>query len=481
MPTAKFRVVTSAVFFLAFLIAMVAPLNQSTADGLIGGFIKGLGKVIRVNELEQLGQALDDAHDAAKKINPLYKIEEETLTEVVNKISNEYGAEVGGPILAEAIREAKRNAIAAGVLPIPPHIHQKLSTYFPRETLQEVRYRSGGGREFTLPRKAFNFGGANAITLDNIIVFKSSYDAENNDKLWAHEIAHVLQYKQWGILDFAKRYIKSFTDIEKEAVAESERYSSDTSRNRPRLVRENSSLANYLVSSDFNPAARCVMGDSEIYYNMEGIGFPFSNISDSPTNFCRAQITLGDNHYCVHSGTNDIIAGTRRGWKQLGYCEKVTDRLFPDGIGTHLEYFTRNSLGPEWEEYHFHREVDGEFNTKSGTWQRVYFTDTPEQTSYRRNGPSGYESLIDGSPTLVYKYPAKKGESWSFQEGTITYMGRIIKQVPAGIYPCHWYKGNLPEEKYDTCIAPELGTIDYVGRVKNDTGLWYNTSTYSSG
>jgi hypothetical protein len=35
--------------------------------------------------------------------------------------------------------------------------------------------------------------------------------------LWAHELAHVQQYRKWGIDGFARRYIQDYLAVEQEA------------------------------------------------------------------------------------------------------------------------------------------------------------------------------------------------------------------------------------------------------------------------
>ena len=68
-----------------------------------------------------------------------------------------------------------------------------------------------------MANSSFNLGDQSAITLDNVIVFRFEGDALNNSILWAHEVAHVQQYRKWGIRDFSIKYIRSYKSVENEA------------------------------------------------------------------------------------------------------------------------------------------------------------------------------------------------------------------------------------------------------------------------
>ncbi len=117
--------------------------------------------------------------------------------------------------LANGIKTARDETIKAGVLPIPPAIRTKLAATFPAELLDRVRYRVG--REGTFGMQAFQYGEVQAMTLLDVIVFRSEQDALTSDVLWAHELTHVRQYDRWGIEDFALRYVRDHKAVEDEA------------------------------------------------------------------------------------------------------------------------------------------------------------------------------------------------------------------------------------------------------------------------
>ncbi|TBY48341.1 eCIS core domain-containing protein [Rhizobium leguminosarum] len=185
--------------------------SVACAGGLIGDFIEGACGNCGA------GKALDKANDDAKKAVPIYKSIEEGATGGVKKAVEEFNAEVHGPMLAAWIEASKADVINAGVSPIPPQIMQGLSGYFPQDLLSSVRYRSGWGNELALPALAFEFGDAAAITLGDVVMFRDQSQADTDLTIWAHELTHVGQYRDWGTLDFAKRYIKDHNGVEAAA------------------------------------------------------------------------------------------------------------------------------------------------------------------------------------------------------------------------------------------------------------------------
>ena len=56
-----------------------------------------------------------------------------------------------------------------------------------------------------------------AVTLVDIIVFRSAQMAEQDVALWAHELLHVQQYREWGSAGFAARYSRDFNAVEAPA------------------------------------------------------------------------------------------------------------------------------------------------------------------------------------------------------------------------------------------------------------------------
>ncbi len=205
------------------ILLMIAAVVLSFSHTSFAGGV--LGDVIRaVPGGRQLGDNLDDAHRRLKEAVPPYRRVEEGGSAIVRKGVEEFTGETAGPVLGEWIRASRGNVIRAGVGPIPQQIQEALRGFIPDHILGKVRYRSGWGNEVALPALSFRFGDAAAITLDDVVMFRSEQDAQTNPVLWAHELTHVMQYERWGVLDFAKRYVKDFHGVEHEAEDNESRY-----------------------------------------------------------------------------------------------------------------------------------------------------------------------------------------------------------------------------------------------------------------
>lgn len=125
-------------------------------------------------------------------------------------------AEMLGPWLADWIAQSRDAAITQGVQPIPEAVRQALRGYVPEDILERVRWRAGPAGELTVQQRVFQFDHAPAVTLDYVIVFASAAGA-TDAKLWAHEIRHVMQFADWGVREFAVRYLANHAAVEREA------------------------------------------------------------------------------------------------------------------------------------------------------------------------------------------------------------------------------------------------------------------------
>jgi hypothetical protein len=129
-----------------------------------------------------------------------------------------------GSALGGLIEGARQQAIADGVRPIPATIYRALLGYFPAALLQRCRFATGTSRALTLQALAFSYGDATAVTLGEVILFKSERVAEGDLKVWAHELTHVMQYQRWGVDGFAERYVRDSAAVEQEAVDNANRF-----------------------------------------------------------------------------------------------------------------------------------------------------------------------------------------------------------------------------------------------------------------
>jgi hypothetical protein len=129
-----------------------------------------------------------------------------------------------GSALGGLIENARQQAIADGVRAIPPGVYRSLLGYFPAALLRRARYAVGGASKLSLPMLAFSYGDAVAMTLGDIILFKTEQMAEADLKVWAHELTHVMQYQRWGIDGFAERYVRDSAAVEREAIDNADRF-----------------------------------------------------------------------------------------------------------------------------------------------------------------------------------------------------------------------------------------------------------------
>lgn len=174
--------------------------------------------------LGDVGRALDGAHDGLKQAVPPWRHVEEGTSGFVRHGLQELSGETAGPALAQMIEVSRNNTINAGVQPIPANIRAALTGFFDQDILNKVHFRVGLGNDLLLASNAFRYGDAVAITLNEVIMFKNADRAHGDLALWAHELAHVEQYQRWGVLDFAKRYVKDWDAVEQEATDRANRF-----------------------------------------------------------------------------------------------------------------------------------------------------------------------------------------------------------------------------------------------------------------
>lgn len=132
-------------------------------------------------------------------------------------------AQLGSMGLAGALRQAQQYYSGRGS-PLPDAVKVILSITFPRDLLESVRVVDTGA-ETNLPaiinevQTTFGeaAGGQSAVTIDSIIAF-SELPALSSVDFWAHEIQHVVQYRQLGGIDaFAGAYTRNYRQLEDEA------------------------------------------------------------------------------------------------------------------------------------------------------------------------------------------------------------------------------------------------------------------------
>jgi hypothetical protein len=133
------------------------------------------------------------------------------------RVPTEVVVETTAPILKNLILASRQEAFNRGTWALPPQVIQEFSGFYAPDVLA-VQWGIGGGNDLSIQANSFRYGDRAAIVLDTVVVFRSMNDASvSNLRLWAHELAHVEQYRAWGIDNFTKRYIRDFNAVEAEA------------------------------------------------------------------------------------------------------------------------------------------------------------------------------------------------------------------------------------------------------------------------
>ncbi|MNS23048.1 hypothetical protein D3C72_548540 [compost metagenome] len=115
------------------------------------------------------------------------------------------------------IVQSRNTAATDDLRTIPLNIRAQLEPYYDIQVLDSARYKVGDDAELNAAHTMLQNPDVSAVTLMDIIVFRSPDDALNNVALWAHELKHVQQYLQWGVREFATRYTRDYTTVEAPA------------------------------------------------------------------------------------------------------------------------------------------------------------------------------------------------------------------------------------------------------------------------
>jgi hypothetical protein len=114
-----------------------------------------------------------------------------------------------GPAIAAAMRYSAGQA-RHGAQPMPANLKGMLSTFFPANILDKARWNTYDPNRIGLDNLFLSMQNdlwsTGAITLDEVIVFSDGSRAQNDWKLWAHELVHVSQFDSMGVEGFATVY-----------------------------------------------------------------------------------------------------------------------------------------------------------------------------------------------------------------------------------------------------------------------------------
>jgi hypothetical protein len=131
----------------------------------------------------------------------------------------ETGIEIAATALANALVASRDAAWTQGTEPMPRHIRQALLGWYPAELLDSIEFRVGVAEEATVQSLSMRYSDATAVTAIDTIIFADARDARDNVALWGHEVKHVEQFRVWGLMEFARRYVRDHAAVEAEAYA----------------------------------------------------------------------------------------------------------------------------------------------------------------------------------------------------------------------------------------------------------------------
>ena len=131
----------------------------------------------------------------------------------------ETGIEIAATTLANALVASRDAAWAEGTQPMPPQIRSALLAWYPADLLDSVEYRVGVAQDGSVQALAMRYSDATAVTAIDTIIFHDAWDAQHNVALWGHEVKHVEQFRRWGLMGFARAYVRDHQAVEAEAYA----------------------------------------------------------------------------------------------------------------------------------------------------------------------------------------------------------------------------------------------------------------------
>ena len=115
--------------------------------------------------------------------------------------------------VANAIIDGRNAVLQTGGHRVPSHVRQALAGFYDDNLMDSVRWSTSWNAVQNTLQTAQMFANRDtkAIALMNVIVFRDSKAADSIEN-WAHELHHVKQYRQWGVLEFAKRWVNNSSD-----------------------------------------------------------------------------------------------------------------------------------------------------------------------------------------------------------------------------------------------------------------------------
>lgn len=126
----------------------------------------------------------------------------------------EDGLNMAAKRLEAWLLQSRQAALRAGTEPIPLMIRAQLAPFYDEALLDSVRFRVGITDEMDAATVMLQNPDVQAVTLVDVVVFRDAGAAAEDAALWAHELWHVQQYREWGTDGFAQRYTRDFQSVE---------------------------------------------------------------------------------------------------------------------------------------------------------------------------------------------------------------------------------------------------------------------------
>ncbi len=108
------------------------------------------------------------------------------------------------------------------------------------------------------------------------------------------------------------------------------------------------------------------------------------------------------------------------------------------------------------------RTIDGQNWYKLSEYGEIFWVNNKEYgqveaVNFYEKDPSPNSKAEE---VIVFKYPAKIGETWENYGSPTTYLGIKTVKVPAGEFECHMYNIDMENNNYSkTCIAKNIGPV----------------------
>jgi len=112
--------------------------------------------------------------------------------------------------IANAIIDGRNAALQSGGHRVPEKVKRALRGFYDESLLDSVRWSTDWNavRNTLQTAQMFASPDTEAITLMNVIIFRNPESVDSLEN-WAHELHHVKQYREWGVLQFAKRWVNN--------------------------------------------------------------------------------------------------------------------------------------------------------------------------------------------------------------------------------------------------------------------------------